>query len=136
MSVPLASQLFASEHLGHAPVMTDREIADQLGVSHALVFHLRMRAMSKIREAVLTDPELRELAEEFVGRRLPEPARCEGDDCDSTSDVRDVLWLRGGEYSDPGQLCKSCRMKHSRRARLVKAGDVGINARAKQGAGP
>jgi hypothetical protein len=69
MSTPLASRMFAEQTV--APAMTDDQIAVAMGISKSLVFQLRMRAMAKIREAVLNDDDLRDATEEIVGRRLP-----------------------------------------------------------------
>ena len=58
---------------GKAPCLTDAEIAAQLGISRSRVFQIRLRAMAKIKQAVLDDPCLRELAEEFTGKLLGNP---------------------------------------------------------------
>jgi orotate phosphoribosyltransferase-like protein len=52
------------------PGLTDGEIAKRLGISRSRAYQLRLRALAKIREAFLTDPELRELAEEVCGRQI------------------------------------------------------------------
>lgn len=57
--------------------LTDREIARRLGISKARVYQLRLRAVTKIRQAVVADPVLRELAEEVCGVSIASPGDCE-----------------------------------------------------------
>ena len=52
------------------PGMSDRDIGKLLGISYGRVYQLRLRAIAKIRQAVLDDPLLRELAEEVCGHNL------------------------------------------------------------------
>lgn len=61
-----AKQLMAMPcRLGEGP--TDEQLAVELGISKARVYQLRLRAIAKIRQTVLEDPELAEFASELCG---------------------------------------------------------------------
>src|SRR4051794_26660752 len=104
MSWPKASELFEEKTI--APVMTDAEIAVHMGLSKARVFQLRLRAMAKIRNAAIHDPDLRDAIEELTGRRLPPPSRCETPECSTPiADVRTVAMRRGRRFVGRTELC-------------------------------
>jgi hypothetical protein len=66
-----AKDLLAPAAVNHnAPGLTDAEIAEIFGVSRARIIQLRLRALWKIRRAVLEDPVLRQLAQEVCGHSL------------------------------------------------------------------
>lgn len=75
-------QLFARQEFAgagsEAPEASDAQIAADLGISKSRVWQLRLRAMAKIKQAVLEDPDLRELAEELCGVRLSHPTNRKG----------------------------------------------------------
>jgi len=64
-----AKQLFAQANQ-EAPGLSDGEIAKRLGMSRSRVYQVRLRAIAKFKQAVLDDPELRELAAEVCGRAI------------------------------------------------------------------
>jgi DNA-directed RNA polymerase sigma subunit (sigma70/sigma32) len=47
--------------------LTDREIAELMGISRGRVYQIRLGAILKIRRAILDDPELRTMAAEVCG---------------------------------------------------------------------
>lgn len=49
----------------NVPGPSDVEIGRMMGISHGRVYQLRLSALKKIRQAVLADPELRDLALEI-----------------------------------------------------------------------
>jgi len=70
---PRARDIIAPGALhSNAPLLSDQEIADRLGVSRAAVFYQRLRALRKLRAGILADPVLRELASEVCGYTIVE----------------------------------------------------------------
>jgi DNA-directed RNA polymerase sigma subunit (sigma70/sigma32) len=74
MAIPginkLRARTLLAEPNRQADGPTDAELAQQLGISKSRVYQLRLRAIAKIRRAVLDDPELRQLAVEVCGREV------------------------------------------------------------------
>lgn len=55
--------------------LSDHEIGQILGITRSRVFQIRERAVRKLREAILADAEMRELASEICGIELdPSPS--------------------------------------------------------------
>ncbi len=53
-------------------VVSDVELAKELGISKARVSQIRQRAMEKMRRNILRDPELKAMAAEICGHELRE----------------------------------------------------------------
>lgn len=64
-----AKKLLAQTH-APAPGLSDAEIGKRLGMSKSRVYQVRLRAIAKIRAAILDCPRLRELAEDVCGKSI------------------------------------------------------------------
>ncbi len=59
-----------SEHTVDRPCKTDTEIAREMGITRGRVRQIRMRAMEKIRAAIIADSKLRRFVEDELEIRV------------------------------------------------------------------
>jgi len=102
-------------------LMTDEQIAERLGLSRARVFQLRIRAMAKIKAAILADDDLRDTAEELTGHRINKPDPCSTPDCETPYfDTQLVTKRLRGQTLDKFRLCRNCRSRSGVPVKVVQ----------------